>query len=744
MTFCKILLRRGALAAVVCAIVAQGCAGMMYRPGREFRTINTARYEVSIQKNGRIDVLTPSGEAIFDDVFPMVWLADEDGPEPLDIDGRWSERKRVSDRLGAGHGMALRKGDCEWSIRTYTTQPFLVAQVAYVNTGREPVRVKALLPWCVGEPYQGSVGRIEGRVTGGMEPAIAPWRPEGWWDDYVQIVTPEPDWVVTAGFLTHDRGLTHLRAANSSEAREEDTGYGLFRAQCSYEPAIEVAPGERLLSEVVFVSFAQEDERAALRRYGHAAAAVNEVPRTLPFMPHGWWPSPGDQTRLTSEVMTREMDALANGLATKGYAHVQLPMDVDSGDEPRLVEMVPTAHRLGLTAGCSWNPFVVPAGSACISEQPDWYVESAQAQAGQLVLDVTAPGVVGYLRQEARLLTETQGWDLLNIGDGYLSLMDSAPYRDARLTGVERVHLALAAIREGMSRDCLLAASGPAPIVGKYAQILQPREDDSGQTVGLVPGSVQNGLHYMPYLGVPGVAVAKGNPEAHAAGAALVGGVVGFQEAPSELDRERALQLARLLPVAPYPAWPLPGSEGKAWASQFGAGQKRWALLGLCNDSDAGEWLHRVSLQDLGLADTRYATVFELTGAGYEGTGRDGLAIAVQPGQCRLFAFRPYSSRPMIVGSTSHFSMGAMECDALTWNAAGRTLRGTAAPSSRLAILSPIPYQPARVDLGGRPLAALPTLEVNRVFYLEVPAATKPVPWQVVFEEEPGIPAPIE
>src|SRR5690606_6071409 len=79
-------------------------------------------------------------------IFPMVWFEGEDAPERMDIDARFSGNQPVSDRLGEGQGIIFRQGNCEWGIRTYTSQPFLAFQAVYVNDTSKPVKVKMIMP----------------------------------------------------------------------------------------------------------------------------------------------------------------------------------------------------------------------------------------------------------------------------------------------------------------------------------------------------------------------------------------------------------------------------------------------------------------------------------------------------------------------------------------------------------------------------------------------------------------------
>ncbi|MCC6486449.1 MAG: hypothetical protein IT364_03040, partial [Candidatus Hydrogenedentes bacterium] len=90
---------------IVAGILSAFAASPMYRPGQEYRTTTSAAYEVSIQKNGRIDVNLTGGDPVFLDAQQMIWLEGEAKAQPLSIDGRHTARQEVSDRLGKGQGM---------------------------------------------------------------------------------------------------------------------------------------------------------------------------------------------------------------------------------------------------------------------------------------------------------------------------------------------------------------------------------------------------------------------------------------------------------------------------------------------------------------------------------------------------------------------------------------------------------------------------------------------------------------
>ncbi len=151
------LLRAGTVLLLALASTSTALAQFTYRPGQEYRSLNTDYYQLAIQKNGRIDVALSSGDIVFLDAFPMVRFEGDEKPEALKIDGRWSQRYEVDDALGRGNGMLLKYKNCEWSIRAYPSKPFFAVQVAFINTTKKAVYIAELLPWCVGEPRKGAL-----------------------------------------------------------------------------------------------------------------------------------------------------------------------------------------------------------------------------------------------------------------------------------------------------------------------------------------------------------------------------------------------------------------------------------------------------------------------------------------------------------------------------------------------------------------------------------------------------------
>lgn len=259
------------------------------RPGREFRSLNTSDYEIAIQRNGRVDVALSSGEPVFTNVFPMVWFEGEDKPERLTVDGRYSARIDVNDRLGRGQGMSLRKKNCEWHLRAYPTQPFFVVQVAFINTKKRAVSVRALMPWCLGEPKRGEMRLGRGTQSASFLEYSSDEAPRLRSGNTIrserQILAHNTanGRSLLLGFLTRRRGNAEFRIERSAKA--EPDAYDFLRAICVFDPPVIVEPGQKIESDVLYIAVAENDPRESLKRFARATGAAQGDPSDVPLPP---------------------------------------------------------------------------------------------------------------------------------------------------------------------------------------------------------------------------------------------------------------------------------------------------------------------------------------------------------------------------------------------------------------------------------------------------------------------------
>ena len=87
-----------------------GCQTTPYvGAGREFRTVNTSTYELSITKSGRMSVRLPTGAIVLTNAYPALFTEQDQQPKPINIHGAFSTRTMGKTKLGEGHGIVLEK-----------------------------------------------------------------------------------------------------------------------------------------------------------------------------------------------------------------------------------------------------------------------------------------------------------------------------------------------------------------------------------------------------------------------------------------------------------------------------------------------------------------------------------------------------------------------------------------------------------------------------------------------------------
>jgi len=702
---------------------------------REYRSVNTSVYEISVQRNGRVDVTLASGAPVFDNAFPMVELQDEEKPEPLAVAAGSTERVPVTSVLGAGHAIRFFKGNCEWVIQSFPAQSFFTVQAAYLNTGKKPVRVKALYPFVVGEPRKG--GASLGRNTGdtlvldngsatqqqaelrqlGTDSVVSTW--------YLPAANPASGRILVAGFLTNLKSLTAVGLARSSESARDEAD--AFWGRCTYDPPIEVAPGERLDSEVMYISVGDDNPLQALERFGQAVAALNGVKPRRATLPHGWdsW-NTRYHTKIDEKNMLEELEFVDKHLKRYGWTHFSLDdgwqcgrgnWEADPAKFPHGMKwFAAQIHARGMTAGIWTDPFTVDLDSPVAKEHPDWLVEAGgigreMVGENQRLLDVTKPEVYEHVVGLYRKIGQEWGFDALVEVDFAYRLLFAEGYARKDLTRVEVFRLGMQAVAEGFGGepDKFLMSTPPLSINGAIADGLRVGNDcapvweksPDRWPWGCVD-TLTNAAHryfFAPHLWAPDQDCAYFNRPAERArwgvtdqpeltfeqsvawmtGAVLTGGVVKIGNAFTDLKPREVAVLRRLLPVSSLSARPIDifeRSRPAIWSLPVRTEVGEWQVVGVFNwDADKPVTVP-LSFASLGLAQRHRYTVYDFWGDTFYGTAKDRLNVNVGPGSVRLLSLRPYQDRPMFLSTDRHWSMGATDFRMLEWDDQSQKLRG--------------------------------------------------------------------
>jgi len=784
------------LATALC-IAGLGASAQLlsYRPGREHRTINTDRYEISVQKNGRTDVLLVSRAPVFGNAYPMVWFEGEDEPTPLRIDGRWTVREEVRNSLGRGNGFVFRKDDCEWGIQTYPTLPFLTANVVYVNTSKKPVRVKALIPWAVGGPKKGEFSLGTGtrqavildtgtltQVRTGLK-TIDVGSCTCLWN--LAAYNPVSQRSLIAGFLTNVQTYTQIHLERTAKAKGDS--FDVFRAECLFDPPVEVPPKGRLESEWLYLAVDETNPLEGLERFGASVGLAWGAKPTRRALPHGWdsW-STEFHDDITEEAALAALDFMDQRLKRYGWTH----FSIDDGWQRARGDWEPDAerfphgmkwfadqvHERGMTVGLWTDPFTISPEAPLAKEHPEWLAKPNALGRTQMgdearILDITAPGAYEYVRDVYAKIGQEWGYDALVETDFVYHLLLAESYARSEVTRVEALHMGMAAVREGFGTGKFIMAVAPLPVTGLVADGVRLgidcapiwRHTPDHWPWGCVDtlGNAARRYYYAPHLWAPDQDCAffghvatrerwhvTERPEltrdqsiAWLTGAALTGGAVKLGDNLAGLNDAEVDILRRILPVPRQPARPIDlfqREEPAIWSLPIRAPIGEWHIVGVFNWDETASQKIALAFPALGLkADAPY-TVYDFWQDTFYGVARDQVNVDVAPGSVRLLGLRRFHNRPMFLATDRHFTQGANDFTALDWDAQNLRLTaafdGVANTDYNLRVLVPKPYAVAATQASaGEPS----TQQEGQVLKIAFHCAEKgPVNWSVAFTRD--------
>jgi hypothetical protein len=704
----------------------------IYRSRREFITLNTASYEIIVQKDGHLTVNRPSGASIFRDVTPAIWIEGEKGPRMLKVDGRQSIRENVQDRLGEGQGITLMTKDCQWTIRAYPTKPFLTVQVAYTNSTKKPVRIKMLSPWSTGAkggltlgPGTAEAAILEnGRVFSANDdfPRLSKGESLSQWNS--AMYNPRNRQSLISGFLSNVHGYTLIRV--EAAALKDEPELRRYAAECIYETAIELAPGTTLESEPLYLAVAEQDRHEGLERFAHAYAVASGIDRNRKFLPHGWdsW-STHLRTDINEAHLLKELDVIERELKRYGWNHFAIDdgWQIARGNwEPNpkrfpngMKAFVEQIHARGMTAGIWTAPFTVSPDAPIAREHPEWLREPNAVgkmllHDGDKILDVTAPGAYEHVREVYRRIREEWGFDALMEADYVYHLLLAESYHDTSLTRVEVFRRGMQAIREGFGRDGFIMSFTPGPVTASYANGLRTgtdcapiwRKQPDKWPLGAVETltCAARRYYFSPYVWAPDQdcaffahdesrkrwdvsdkpALTRQQSIAWLTAAALTAGVVKIGDAFSILDKQELEILRRLLPAPEAPARPIDIFESenpRIWSLPTKSKAGDWNIVALFNWDETASQSIPLNLDEAGMQAHAYYAVYDFWAEKYFGVAQGKLNVSVPAGGVRLLTFREFEQRPMFLSIDNHILQGAHDFTALAWDNAKRVISGS-------------------------------------------------------------------
>lgn len=658
-------------------------------PAREFRSLNTGLYQISIQKNGRVDVSAASGEPIFANAYPMVWFADDKKPEAVRIDGRYSQRFEVNDALGRGQGMRIRFKNIQWTLHAYPTKTYFTVQMAYINNSKKPVTIKQLIPWTIGDPKKGSVmlgpGTAESiMIVDGMDRrAHDRTTKEGIAPNMMAVLNPSTRRSLIAGFTTQ------VRAFNTVELKsldDEADQFNYMRGINTYDPPIIVNPGEVLESEIFYFAIAESDPLLGMERYAKAVAMTNQIPVYAPDHMTNLAVVNDRQTEAEyRDTVAKAIELLSSRTSTPDSHRIIIgstPLMLSQMQDTILTDLATKIHSAGFKVGLYVDPFRFDSDSDVVKLHPEWFVHEVKVNKSELVstglIDLRIPAAREWYLQHISQLQSSTDFDSLWEVDltPYLSSMawkftdsgiaHSEFERPARSTNVQNARIAMNTLRAALvpETQIIIAQHPLLPVFPNSHQLV------SRKNTSKFFQSPHLGFHYAVNQ------TSDSTPDLSNAEAATRGiHLIEMLDTPADQwNFDSAYQAPLYRPAKPRDLFA--SDEPSVWISQNSDPNGQWTLASVHNTR--GETTRTVTLplaSPSPRVTTQY-TLFDLDQQRYYGNAANQVNINVSAGQTRTMLLREYRGVPILVGTSLPLAYGTPDQTPTQWSSGTLMLQG--------------------------------------------------------------------
>lgn len=714
---------------------------LTYRPGQEYRSLNTGVYEIGIQKNGRLDVGLSSGEAVFINAYPMVWFEGDKEPEEARLDGRQSNRFEVNDRLGRGQGMRIQYKQNLWTLRSYPTKPFLAVHFTYTNTSKKPVTIKQLIPWAIGDPKKGSVDLGDNTLDSIMlVDTMSQRRPqrltqEGTSANMMTVFNQNTGRSLLAGFITQYKGSGRIDMQAQDVDPDEPHQLDYMRAITTFDPPITVQPGESIDSEILYLAIAETDPLLAMERYAKAVAVSNQIPV------YGKAPT---RTILLSQASDQDDEAYGayiqesiQRLKKKGpkVKSVQFVLDMNVNEShtsrpsgKQVMQWISDIHKRGFLAGLADNPFTFPEDFPEVKKHPDWFV-AAPTQGDdspprkEVLIDITQP--------------EAQEWFKRYIQQGAESLGNDSLWAvkpsDYLLVDLNQEYTRIEVLRLAM--NTLRAALGPSvPVVFEASS-----QDPIADLLPVFPNThvVQLDDRPTPFFQVPHL----GHQYRHLSDPSFfkTDYALSFMQGQHWIEKPPPLlppQSWAYFPALLRPAKPQDlffNDSPSLWLKRGTEPTGHWILAGVRNDGDATKII-TLPLNTATLRESPQYTLYDVEQGRYFGIAQHQINISVGRRKTRVLLLRGLMNQPLVVGSTYPIADTLPDATNERWDRSTYTLSGsitTRDTAGTLYVLMPKLLKPAQLTINGE--AAQWGFKDDLVHIPLVGGLPAPVEWSLTF-----------
>ncbi|UCH34329.1 MAG: alpha-galactosidase [Armatimonadota bacterium] len=670
-----------------------------------------------------------------------------------------SERSVTVRGLGAGIAkQALYRselGDVTLSLTQYQGKPYLTAQASF--TANRALALEEIRPLDTG-----AEGALEFARPSGMR--ILENGHDLWLEEDVRLLggdtVSNSNWnhalydvesgkAVVAGFLSHEHAVGLVRTRPAGD-------WLSWAAASVYDPPKQLAAGERLTGELLYLDFSTGDPFAALEGFAAAQAAVLGIkPWPVEDLQAHWdsW-----NTRYHTDISLDNMMENARFVAKYLKPYSMRWFAIDDGYQRMLGDweanerwpggmkaFADQVHALGLKVAIWIAPFVAHVDSPVMKERPEWALPTLgliEVPSEWQVLDTSRPDVQRYVEELCRRYTEDWGFDSFNEIDYVYYELLGKEYA-VPMTRSEAYRAGLEAIKRGSKPGTFIHGFSILGLGAGVCHGTRTGEDTGPQWQAGArwcwgpknQAAMSARRYYLNhrvyvldpdafYFPHPATVKRWGVPEtisldttkAWATLVAMTGGMVKVGAAFVDLNPGELAIVRKVLPPSGVSARPLDlfhRQYPRLWQLKAAA-QEPWQVLAVFDWDEPRESGPLTLCEEIGLEAGREYVAYDFWGA-RAFTFRGPLEVHPPRRACTLLAVHPVLGRPQYLSTDRHVTQGAVTLRHERWDAATSTLSGAmeANPNTLQSLVFFVPQtaggngrdgqagHPATVDFAG-------------------------------------------
>ncbi len=397
-----------------------------------------------------------------------------------------------------------------------------------------------------------------------------------------------------------------------------------------------------------------------------------------------------------------------------------------------LERLVRTIESMGFKAGIWVAPFIATEPSDVFKRHPDWFVKDDDGNplvvdqnplwlGNYYAFDLTQMEVLAYIESVFKELKRV-GFDYFKIDFLYHAVVEGQRLDD-RTTRAALFRKGLDVIRRAVGDSIILGCGAPiVPCVG-FVNAMRIGTDiatawrydwGGGVYECSINTMTRAVMHNRLWINDPDCILVRQDDNEltidevilWATVVAMSGGIVMLSDRMMDVSDERLHIIDRILPVYHQGAISLDyldEPEPRLFALPIKTGFGVWVILAVVNLTSEPIDL-RIPLSRVGLVDDR-AHIFEFWGQEYLGVHEMIKVLQLPSHSCRLLGLRPVLERPDLLGTSAHFTQGAMEIEDVNWDESSNKLTLSIARDLRhveeIHVSYPENYSPVSVMING-------------------------------------------